>query len=496
MRLILNYVPQPRQLQLHRSRARQTLFGGSAGGGKSRALRWDCIYYCIRNPGLEAYLFRRTYGELEDNHIRPLLRELPQGIATYKSSKSTFDFKNGSKLVLCHAEHLNDYLKYMGAEMHILAVDEAALFEVLQLIELRARVRLGSFSLKIRKEDRLYLPRMILGSNPGGPSHLFLKRTFIDPAPPGELFHDDALINPADPDSKGWTTMFIPARMKDNKYLDKDYGVVFGAMSKERAQALRDGDWDTIEGAALHLLDKKKHWLPKFSPPKWWSTFMSMDWGSSAPYAVGWFTSVGEDLLIPHDGGTYVPKGSIIQFAEMYGWTGKENEGCRKPSSLVAKEILDYEKTLNIRSPDYRMGDSAMWARIDGPSPAENMMTATEGKLILTRCKKDRTANYDEIMCRLAGNPFLREGGVKEEHPTFFITEDCVHTWRTLPTLRLDKLYPDKGPDDLGENHIYDMIVYLLSTRPYAVSKADRDLEEYEAIKRLIRRNVDHYATA
>ncbi|MGH8601435.1 MAG: Terminase-like family protein, partial [Gammaproteobacteria bacterium] len=178
-KLQLDYAPQPKQQLLHSTACQQILFGGSAGGSKSHTLRWDLVTFCLLVPGLEAFLFRRTYGELFDNHIRPLLRELPKEAATYKVTQNLFEFANGSKIILAHCSDPLDYLRYMGAEFHILAIDEASLFDPMQLIELRGRVRLGSFAKRVPKNVRPFLPRCLFASNPGGPAHSFLKRTFI-----------------------------------------------------------------------------------------------------------------------------------------------------------------------------------------------------------------------------------------------------------------------------------------------------------------------------
>ena len=71
------YDAQPRQLLLHNTTARQILFGGAAGGGKSTSGRWDLIYLAVNCPGLQAYIFRRTLTELEANNIRFIRRDLP-----------------------------------------------------------------------------------------------------------------------------------------------------------------------------------------------------------------------------------------------------------------------------------------------------------------------------------------------------------------------------------------------------------------------------------
>ena len=70
--LKLDYDPQPKQALLHKCKARQILFGGAVGGGKSHSLRWDAIAFCCENPGLQAYIFRRSLPELESNHIQQI----------------------------------------------------------------------------------------------------------------------------------------------------------------------------------------------------------------------------------------------------------------------------------------------------------------------------------------------------------------------------------------------------------------------------------------
>src|SRR5262252_8310371 len=64
------YLPTPRQVEFHESITKHTLFGGAAGPGKSHALRWDVYTRCLRQPGYEALLLRRTFPELEKTHIR------------------------------------------------------------------------------------------------------------------------------------------------------------------------------------------------------------------------------------------------------------------------------------------------------------------------------------------------------------------------------------------------------------------------------------------
>ena len=517
--LKLDYTPQPKQQLLHNIEARQILYGGAAGGGKSHALRWDAITFCLANPGLQAYLFRRTSKELEDNHIKRFLEEMPNELGTYAVSKGWFNFYNGSRLTFCHCENTEDWRKYQGSEIHWLGIDEASLFEPVQIIELRTRVRLGKYATQQKRgpdghlhpllKDTTLIPRVVFTSNPGGPSHNFLKHIFMDGHPPLKVFFDETMKDINDPLDQGWTSIYIPARMSDNKYLDKGYGSAFSAMAPERARALRDGDWDAVEGAALHTLTKSKHAVKSFKIPNYWLKFVSIDWGTAKPFSIGWYAVASETVCVQNNAflpfttqnpfkAIIVPQGSLIRFDEWYGCEhNKEDIGLRLDSATVAREIIKRNRKKSYIL-DYYLGDSAMDNQYDGPSSAEKMFDATDGEICLRFYKKDRKASYDEILARLAGNPYLYENGKIETHPFLFITENCVHAWRTLPILVLDTADPDKGPSMNQEDHVYDELAYALASKPIILSFEDRQGQQNrlkEQAYREVRRSKDPYAT-
>lgn len=507
-----DYTPQDKQKLLHGTKARQILFGGAAGGGKSHAIRWDAIIFCLQNPGLQAYLFRRTLGELEDNHIREVMREIPQNVGTYNGSSRAMNFVNGSILRFCYCEKENDVLRYQGAEIGWLGIDEATHLSPSQITFLRTRNRLGSYSTSPDFKDTDYLPRFVMASNPGGPSHSFLKQVFMDGQDytgrmklPMQIFHDETTKDASNSKDHGWASIYIPARMVDNKYLDVGYAGVFSGLPQERAKALRDGDWDAVVGAALDMLSKTRHMVKRFMPPRHWLRFMSMDWGTAAPFSIGWYAVIGEDTevlnnshLISHhnpDGRIFLPQGSVVRYAEFYGWNGKPNQGCRLDARAVARKIVEIEEFRG-DVPDYRIADSQMWAQSDGPSAQENMVDASDGLITLRPSQKDRRANYAEIICRLAGNPLLFSDGTQADHPMFFCTDNCQHFWRTLPTLTIDEIDADKGPDVSQEDHIYDEVAYGLRSRPYVMTEADRFEADYGREFRNLKKKGDAYSTA
>ena len=478
---------------LHSAVARQIFYGGSAGGGKSVALRWDAIAYCLRNPGLQAYLFRRTLPELLDNHIKWLKREVPREIAEWHEAQKTLHFKNGSAIVCCYCDRDDDVWRYLGAEMHWVGLDEASRMTENQINLLRTRCRLGSF--KPAPAFALSLPRFLMASNPGGPAHSFLKRTFIDGVKPGTYFNDLSMRDPTKPDDPGWLSLFIPAKMSDNKYIDANYAASFSGLPPELARAYRDGDWDAVVGQALHSLSRERHMLRPFQPPRHWTRFMSIDWGLARPFAVAWFTVSEGATLKGHFGKADkpLPAGAIIMYDEIYGWNGRANEGARIESPAVARSILEREGKRG-DTMDYRIADGEMWSRHDGPSVIERMQQISP-VLSFRPAKKDRRHNYAEFLARLAGNPSLGEDGATGELPMFYATSNCTHFWRTVPPLTLDETDPEKGPDTTLEDHMYDAVAYGLRSRPYIRTIEDRwqdaNAEDIRALK-----PVDFYATA
>ena len=110
--IVLPYTPQDKQKLLHSTEARQILYGGAAGGGKSHSLRWDAIAFCLQNPGCDAYLFRRSRGELMDNHIRKIRAEIPAELGQYNSKEDRFVFTNGSGINFCYCEKENDVYRH------------------------------------------------------------------------------------------------------------------------------------------------------------------------------------------------------------------------------------------------------------------------------------------------------------------------------------------------------------------------------------------------
>lgn len=186
--------PNPRQAEFLRCRKKYIAFGGARGGGKSWAVRVKAVLLALRYAGIRLLIVRRTFQELENNHIRFLRAEL-SGIAEYKATARQFCFPNGSILDFGYCACDSDLDRYQGAEYDVIFLDEAT-----QLKEVWMR----QFAACLRGVND-FPKRICYTCNPGGVGHGYIRRLFIDRRyEPGE--------NPDD-------YVFIPAKVTDNKAL-------------------------------------------------------------------------------------------------------------------------------------------------------------------------------------------------------------------------------------------------------------------------------------
>jgi len=58
-----------KQYNAFTTEANEILYGGSAGSGKSHLMRYASCIWAMTVPGLQIYLFRRKYNDLEKNHL-------------------------------------------------------------------------------------------------------------------------------------------------------------------------------------------------------------------------------------------------------------------------------------------------------------------------------------------------------------------------------------------------------------------------------------------
>ena len=348
-------------------------------------------------------------------------------------------FLNGSKIYLCHCKDEKDRFKYQGAEIHVLMIDELTHFTEVIYRFLRGRVRAVGLG-ELPSDLQGAFPRILLGSNPGGVGHLWVKKSFIDGATPMSLRQMG--------DSEGgMVRQYIPARLNDNPSMTADDPTyrarLRGLGAESLVKAMEDGDWTVLDGAYFEKWSAAKHIIAPFEIPKGWQKFRSFDWGSAAPFSCGWWAI--SDGSMPG-----IQKGALVRFMEWYGSKNHDNTGLKLNSGEVAAGIKEREADYEI---SFGVADPSIFAEDDGDSIATSMRKSHG--IAWKRADNKRVPGWNQLRRRLTGN---------EDGPQIFVFSTCVDSIRTIPALQHD---PTKAEDldTRMEDHAADEWRYACMAR-------------------------------
>ena len=482
----LNLHLHPKQGEALGTVATEVLYGGAAGGGKSHLMRVAAVLWCALIPGLQVYIFRRIRDDLVKNHV-----EGPKGframLAPWADPSVRFctivedeiRFWNGSKIYLCHCKDPKDVYKYQGAEIHVLMIDELTHFTEAMYRFLRSRVRMVGIAVPTEYAGRF--PRILCGSNPGNIGHLWVKDTFVTAAPP-------MTVRQVANDDGGMIRQFIPARLEDNPSMaldDPGYeGKLSGLGSEALVRAMRQGDWDVIEGAFFEGWDRDRHVVAPFEVPRTATRFRSFDWGFARPFSVGWWAVLADPIKTPK---VLLPRGCLVRYREWYG-AKSADVGLRMEAEDIAKGILAREKGEAIVR---AVADTQIFARegqaygYTGPTIAERM--ASSG-VQWGAADKSRRQGWDQLRARLRGDA--------DGNPMIAVFDTCLDTIRTLPVMQHDELDPE-DLDTESEDHIADEIRYACMSRPWTPpSAAERKPPAKRSGYRSAERTSDNWKAA
>lgn len=472
----LNLSLQPKQTEAFTTEANECFYSGAAGSGKSHLMRVASIAWCADIPGLQVYLFRRTSPDLLANHMSgpsgfpALLGELvDEKHVQINYSKNEIRFWNGSVIHLCHCQHDKDMYNYQGAEIHVLLIDELTHFAEEVYRYLRGRVRLGGLKIPdhyyVKNPDGSYkidecgqkvclMPRILAGANPGGVGHAWVKRTFIDFAPP-------MTIQKMSDSEGGFRRQFIPAYLKDNQILiqnDPNYlSRLKGLGSDALVSAMAEGNWDIPAGGYFDgVWNRNVHVLEPFEVPSSWRIDRSFDWGSSKPFSVGyWAESDGTEAVMADGTIRHFKKGTLFRIDEIYGWSGTPDEGVRWTAKKIAQRVNEFEKE---RSWGSRAkpgpADSAIYTKENGPSIADDMLEEGVRWIPADKRPGSRRVGWLNMVKRLEASKVT-----PMEEPGLFIFANCLQFIRTVPGLPRD---PNDSEDiySKAEDHVADEARY------------------------------------
>lgn len=229
----MEWRPHPIQEKALISDSYEILFGGSRGGGKTDTGMVKPLYY-KDNPLFRALVIRKNYTDLKDWRDRAL--RMYSGCEV-KTVEGDLVFPSGAKIILGHLKDANAYIKYQGHEYQFMLIEELT-----QIPSLELYLKLIS---SCRSTIEELPPQIFCTANPGGVGHSWVKKRFIDPAPPMQEFKDEI---------SGRTRMYIPATVDDNPALmnsDPEYVKFLDSLPPDLKAQWRHGSWaeQKVKGA-------------------------------------------------------------------------------------------------------------------------------------------------------------------------------------------------------------------------------------------------------
>lgn len=424
--------PSPKQDEFLRATERYVGYGGARGGGKSWAVQVKAVLLALKWAGIKILIVRKSYPELIRNHVEPIKKLLPRSVVKYNKTDKQFVFANGSTISLGYCATDSDLDQYQGAEYDVIFFDEATQLKEEWLTKINLTVR-GTNG---------FPKRTYYTCNPGGVSHGYIKRLFID-----RIYKEG---------EKPENYRFIKALVTDNHALMRiqpEYLDMLDSLSPKLRAAWRDGRWDVFEGQFFEeFTDDPEHYgdgmwthvITPFEVPSNWPVYRSYDFGYAKPFSCGWWT--------------VNPDGTVYRIAELYGCTGEPNEGLHWDPDKQFKAIADFEK----QEPNLRgrrilgIADPSIW----DASRGEAIITAAERHgIFFSPGDNARIAGWMQMHYRFA---FDANG-----RPMMYIFNTCRDFVRTIPLMSYNET--NTKAEDLDttlEDHIADETRYFLMSRP------------------------------
>ncbi len=420
------YEAQEKQRLFHRATAQEVLYGGAVGGGKSYAIIWDAVIFCLTHDKVVDAIFRRTYPELEKSIILEALKKVPTHLYEYNKREHRMYFKNGSIIEFNYCEFDIDVYKYQSAQYDRLHFDELTHFNEFIYKYLISRLRTTVEGV---------IPQVKSASNPGNVGHGWVKDRFIEDAIPGEV------TTRTNPDTgTTFTTQFIPAKLIDNERLtenDPEYQNRLMNLPREYRHMLLEGDWDVAVGQYFKEWRYDIHVIEPFEIPAFWTRVCGLDWGFARPTVIEW-------AAVSPEGTTYI-------YRELSKKEHTDRDIAIKFKEATGRENISYIAT-----------DPSLWSRTQFERGESIAMRLIQQGLKLIRGDNNRIAGWNVLRAYLEHD---------ETHPPKIqIFNTCHHIIRTLPNL----VHDDKRPEDLdtrGDDDAADSLRYLLMSRPLARKK-------------------------
>lgn len=446
-------------------------------------------------------IFDREYKNLDDL-VSKSMRWFPEfkDGCRFINSKSDYKWvwKTGEELLFRTVKKDQDYWSYHGQEFPFIGWNELTKYPTGNLFEMMMSCNRSSFrpedfpfyingwkferdnvieyvSADHRYAEQRLLPEISLEvfatCNPHGTGHNWIKKKFINASPMGKILRNTVNVyNPRTQKREDVvkTQVHIFGSYRENKYLSPEYVATLESIDEpNKKKAWLHGDWDVVAGGMFDdLWDTSQHVVTPFKIPESWRIDRSFDWGSSAPFSVGWWAeSDGSEVVLPNGKIMSTIRGDIFRIKEWYGSNGRPNEGLRMLDEDIAAGIVEREISsgLHLRVVP-GPADGSIFNVENGNSTAARMAAKVKvlGKVHpgVTWMRADkssgsRKAGWGKLRTYLrdAKQPYLLDQfgkpildkPIPREKPGLFVFNTCKNFIDLVPCLPRS----EKDPDDV-----------------------------------------------
>ena len=244
------------QERFYDSQARELLYSGAMGAGKSRILCEKGYRIALQYPRCTVGIFRKVKASMAATTVRTFTQDVMRigDVAARNMTESWYELHNGSRIYFLGLDP--DPITGVPSKIGSLELAWAGVDEAVELTEGDWMMLLGRL-----RDPRIPWHQLAAATNPGAPTH-WLKLRFTPPTSDREYLHATAL---------------------DNRFLPDDYRAIIEALPDNAiGRRLGKGEWASVEGAIWTLpLEQVR---PSSGEPK--RVVAGVDWGFVHQFAI------------------------------------------------------------------------------------------------------------------------------------------------------------------------------------------------------------------
>ena len=247
----------PGQREFMESIAKELMYSGSFGAGKSRVGCEKGLFFSLKYPGNRGLICRKTFASLRyttkytwDRYVCP-----PEYIKSYNQETHICTLTNGSEILFLG---LDDPNKIGSLEVGWIFIDEAIELTEDDYVMLQGRLRLNTVPFR----------QLFMATNPSSGQHFLYKKFYLSGDADCHVIEANSLENPHNPEDYRQNLLKLKGRYFERYVL---------------------GRWIGFEGLVYDIVNPQTVIVESFEIPSHWPRYRSIDFGYTNPFVCQWW---------------------------------------------------------------------------------------------------------------------------------------------------------------------------------------------------------------